>query len=81
MVRKGDSLPQGSPTGPPTRQEIRGSVRRVIPVDGKTRGRQVAIRGYSVAEIGVNIAGCHTTANNPIPVLLPPLQDSLSYES
>ena len=35
----------------------------------------------SLAEIGVSGASCHIGVSNLNPVLLPPLQDSRSYES
>ena len=43
------------------------------------RGAASFRSGESVAGIGVNWDGCYIGASNPIPVLLPLLQDSLSF--
>ena len=49
------------------------------PVYRRSRGAASCTLGDSVAEIGVNGASCYIGASNPIPVLVPLLQDSRSF--
>ena len=71
----------GTPIIPLTGRVIRGGAGGVLPVYRRSHRAASCSSGDSVAEIGLSRASCYIGVSNSIPVLLPPLQDRLSFGS